>query len=251
MKDVIVFTPRAGVEAAENVMAFIDLCKNKLTVFGKDLDWESNNWPVMDYINKPGIKTRLSFCFSNFATSGNRTKWKPMAEPFLNFAKGKMRYDFGFNKHENHSQKLAAIRTWEKALTETSADSIPRVENTNPHVLNLAAEFLQDSNPGSAYNSGCYLEKMGKFLNENQMVRASFQWRNPIKKKEDERIKIGKEADEKKKQKLPSRAAIRAIPQIFDLSVDPRDIVISSMSAVMFSSPDRFNEVFRLLSMGT
>ena len=169
-----------------------------------------------------------------------------MKEPFLSFAKAKMRYDFGLNKQENHNQKFAAYRALEEALLQTTNQNCPKVEDTSPLVLNLAAGLLERKNPGSAYQSGCHLEILGKFLVEHKMVKAGFQWRNPIEKKEDLQTKIGKQADKHRISKLPSQKCIRSIPQIYHSSSDPIDVVITSIAAIMFCSPDRFNEVFAL-----
>lgn len=246
MANIFIFTPRAELAAAENVMGFIDMSKNVLTAFGKDLDWDSNSWDVSKFISQRGIDKKFRFVFSDFDTSGSRSGWAPMKEPFLSFAKAKMRYDFGLNQKENHNQKFAAYRALEKALRQTTNDDCPKVEDTSPLFLNLAAGFLEEKNPGSAYQSGCHLEILGKFLVENKMVKAGFQWRNPIKKKEDLQTKIGEQADKHRISKLPSKKCIRSIPQIYHSSNDPIDVVITSIAAIMFCSPDRFNEVFAL-----
>ena len=46
MADLIVFKPRAEVDAEVNVSAFIALCRSKLTIFGADLDFECDGWDV-------------------------------------------------------------------------------------------------------------------------------------------------------------------------------------------------------------
>lgn len=245
MADVFAFIPRSDLDAAENVTGFVTGCR-ELKVFGDDFEFDADNWNVTAYVNRRGKTSRQSFRFSNFGTCRSRTKCQPMAEPFKGFAKAKMLYDFVCNPNENHSQKLAALRVLEKALVANSSDSIPRVEDTDVHTLNLAANYLKMENPGSAFQSGCHLELIGKFLVKKQLVRKPFQWKNIIPRRPDHTIRIDEESEERRKQNLPSKAAIRALPQIYAHSVDPRDIVITAITAIMFSVPERFNVIFAL-----
>ncbi len=246
MADILTFIPQIGLEAAENVQGFIEGCRVGYHTFGNDLDFASNQWDVSAFVHKRGKSGRVAFTFSSFDSCRSRTKWVPMTEPFLSFAKAKMRYDFGRRPKEQHSQKMAALRAIEKALVESAIDGIPRVENVDPHVLNLAASCLKKENPGSAYQSGCHLEGIARWLVENQMTRTPFQWRNIIKKPDDLLSKISPEADEYRLRNIPSKAALSAIPQIYHNATDPRDILISSMTALMFSFLGRFNEFFAL-----
>lgn len=240
------FVPRRGVEAAENAAGFIAACQKDLHTFGADLDFTLNQWDVSHWIVKRGKSGRVTFTFSTFDTCRKNSQWQPMADPFLSFCKAKMRYDFGRNKNESHHLKMAALRALEKALVLNSADGVPRVELINTHVLNVAAISLQKANPASAYQSGCHLEKIANWVVRMQMTCVAFQWKNIIKKPADILTKISKEADEYRLKNIPSMAALQAMPQIFANSVDPRDILVSSIAALMFCSPERFNEVFAL-----
>lgn len=244
---IVQFVPQMGVEARENIQRFISLVREKVLVFGNDLPWEENVWPITEHLSqKRGKVNRQVFSFVNFDTAGSKRDAMPMSKPFLDFAKAYMRYGCGLNKRENHGQKLAAIRAVEKVLSMDSNDGIPRVEKISPEILNRAVLVLQNRNPGSAYQSGCHLEILARFLNENQMLMVRFSWINPITRKKDLGIGIGKDFDEKRKNKLPSEAAICALPQIFQTATSPVDIIISSMAAIMLCSPERFNEIYVL-----
>jgi hypothetical protein len=90
------------------------------------------------------------------------------------------------------------------------------------------------------------MELLARFLNENHMVTVKFSWVNPISRKRDLGIGIGQDFDLRRKTKLPSQAAIEALPQIFHTATVPVDIVISSMAAILLCAPDRYNELYAL-----
>lgn len=70
MAGVVVFIPRNHVEATQNVAAFIDLCRTKLTIFGADLDFDSNIWDIGKHCQILGKShLRKSLRFSNFESS--------------------------------------------------------------------------------------------------------------------------------------------------------------------------------------
>lgn len=245
MANIIIFTPKQELDASGKVNEFKEFVRENLEGFGPDFDFSLNQWNVTAKLQKRGHNKAIRFTFSNFDTSGNR-KWVPMSEPFLSFAKAKMLYDYGINPRENHSQKMAAIRVLEKSLAEARQDGSPRPQDVTPLILDRAAQHLMEKNPGSAYQSGCHLEILARFLFENGMTNAKYTWKNPIPKNKDLLNEISEEANQYRLKNIPSKSAIRAIPQIYINAVDQRDILISSILAVLFSSPERFNEIFAL-----
>lgn len=246
MTEIIQFVPRAECDAKENIQGFVDLCRNRLTVFGKDLDWDSSVWDVTRFTPRTGVGNRLIFSFANYDSAGLRSRATLMGQPFLDFAKAYMRYCFGLNARESHSQKMAAVRALEKALTEHSVDGVPRIEKIDAHSFNRAAQLLREKNPGSAYQSGTHLQKIATFLAENRMTAVPLDWRNPIKRNLNPNIRVGSQADERRRAKLPTAAALEALPQAFFAAQEPVDVVTTSMAAIMLCAPDRISEVFRL-----
>jgi len=67
-----------------------------------------------------------------------------------------------------------------------------------------------------------------------------------MKRPQDVGSRISKEALEARKEKLPSAATLRALAGIFHQTVEPQDVMTSSMTAVMLCAPERINEVLRL-----
>jgi len=243
--NIIHFVPKAGRAAAKNVDDFIHAARYELTVFGKDLDWEQNFWDLSKFLQRSGKRSRQGFSFVSFDAAGTK-KAIPMNQPYLDFAKAFMRYGYGISKKENHQQKMAAIRALEKILAEDSIDGKARVQDTNADKLNKASQLLKERNPGSAYQSGCHLEKLARFLNDHSMVAVRFKWVSPISKKPDVSIRVGEEFDERRKRLLPSTSSLRALPEIYSTSTEPVDVLVTSIVVLFLSAPDRYSEIYRL-----
>ncbi len=45
MAEVLLFTPKHLVDAKANLEDFIEMCRDRLTVFGAELDWDRDTWP--------------------------------------------------------------------------------------------------------------------------------------------------------------------------------------------------------------
>ena len=58
MSDVVLFTPLVEKTAQENLDAFVDLCKNKLAVFEKDLPFDDFVWDITDTVQDRGKGSR-------------------------------------------------------------------------------------------------------------------------------------------------------------------------------------------------
>ncbi|KNH04965.1 hypothetical protein BRCH_03942c [Candidatus Burkholderia brachyanthoides] len=86
MADVVTFVPRSDLDAQANLMAFIELCRTQLTIFGHLLDFKSDIWDVSKTIKTPGKTSALRLIFSNLDTC-NKPQRIMMREPFKSFAK--------------------------------------------------------------------------------------------------------------------------------------------------------------------
>ncbi|STH08287.1 Putative integrase [Escherichia coli] len=115
-------------------------------------------------------------------------------------------------------------------------------------MLDEAAELArQHYSNGAAYHCGREIERLAKFLTENQLVSSAMQnWVNPIKR-EDDKNKTGREAKKNREEKLPSDIALNALAEIFaNAPMDGRDIFTTSVFAMLMSAPSRISEVLAL-----
>lgn len=244
MSDLILFKPRAELDASENLRGFINSCRNELTVFGADLPFDENAWDITDSINLKGHgNKRHRLVFSNLATVNDNAP-DPMTEPFLSFAKAYFRYMQGFRPIAGTGPRLVALRVLEAALRENGGNADPT--RSDILIFNRAAQMIVDKySDAAAYRMGGQLEMLAEFLADNRLTTVPARWRNFIKRPGDA-VRVGKEFDERRKAKMPSEAALDALPQVFRMAVEPIDVIVSSAAAMLCASPDRISELLSL-----
>ncbi|MCP4116189.1 MAG: hypothetical protein GY737_12430 [Desulfobacteraceae bacterium] len=243
MPDLIQFVPKDQCDAADNLNAFIDLCRNELTIFGADLNWDADLWDVTPWIFRSGRKGRTALTWSNHDTSKQKMGGL-LSQPFLSFAKSYMRYQHGMRPTKIVGFRLSALRALERSLMELHGDS--KVEKADIETFNRSAQLVRDKFESStSYRIGSQLEMISHFLVENKLVVDSFIWKNPLKRSRDNN-RVGKKADNARLNKLPSEAGLESLPHVYNLAIDAPDIIATSIVAVLCGASDRINEVFRL-----
>ncbi|MCG9024455.1 integrase [Laribacter hongkongensis] len=244
MAEIILFTPKAELDAAANLRGFVDMCRSKLTVFGADLPFQNDVWDVTDAVATKGNGSkRERITFSNAATVDQKAP-EMMREPFLSFAKAYVRYMHGMRPTKIIHNRVAALRAIEAALLETGLPPDP--VQIDSRILNRAAQIVADRfSDGAAYRVGGQIEMLGIFLSENRLVAVPIRWRNPIKRPSSA-VRVGKEFDEKREEMMPSPAALDALPRIFRIATEPADVITVSIAALLLASPDRISEVLTL-----
>ncbi len=247
MDEIVQFIPKANINAAENMHGFIEMCQNNLTVFGPDLPFQQNVWDVTDAVATKGNgNKRERITFSNAATVDDKVP-EMMREPFLSFAKAYVRYMHGMRPTKSIHNRVAALRALEAALSENGLTPDP--VQVDSRILNRAAQIASERFSASAgYRVGGQLEMLAIFLAENRLIAVPVHWRNPIRRPSSA-VRIGKEFDERRAKKMPSPAALDALPKIFRLATDPSDVITASAAAIMLSAPDRIGEVLTLPSV--
>ncbi|MDL2313596.1 hypothetical protein LJC36_01290 [Desulfovibrio sp. OttesenSCG-928-C14] len=165
--------------AAVNLEKFIDCCKNNLSIFGMDLDFDSHVWDMTDTVIRNGMRRNLVY-FSTLESAINRQpSW--MHESFLPFAKSYFIYMYGLCPSKSYGHRIHALRTMEAALVELNPSPDPtKIDAT---VLNRAAQIAVDHySPSAAYYIGRCLEELSIFMSENMLLVVPIVWRNPVKK---------------------------------------------------------------------
>jgi hypothetical protein len=244
MSDVIVFRPKADLDASQNLKGFIDSCRGSLTVFGSGLNFEENVWDITESLALKGHgNKRHRLVFSTFATVNDASP-VALGEPFLSFSKAFVRYMQGLRPTKNVAFRLAALRALEAALTENGGASDPT--KTDLFILNRAGQLLAEKyEAATAYRIGGQLELLATFLSDNALTVVPVRWRNYLKRPGDA-VRVGKEFDRRREEKMPSSAALDALPKVFRLAKDPGDVIFTSVAALLCAAPDRINEVLLL-----
>ncbi|EMA4110213.1 integrase [Escherichia coli] len=233
MAEIFLFKPKATLTAEENLRVFISKCRDQLTVFGSDLNWGAPVWPNIIVFAKLGMTTRKPI------------QGEVQDPAFIDFAKAYFRYQQGHHP-TGAKNESKAFRTVEAALLQVNGNA--NINGLSISVLDEAAELArQHYSDGSAYHCGREIERLAKFVVENQLVSCAVQnWVNPIKRADDKN-KTGREAKKNREEKLPSDIALNALAEIFaNDPIDGRDIFTTSVFAMLMSAPSRISEVLAL-----
>src|SRR5690554_3859868 len=110
MAEIFQFKPKDALSAAENLESFIKKCRDDLTVFGANLDWESAVWPKLTVFAKLGVTTRRP------------TVEKEMDTSYADFAKAYFRYQQG-HKPTGTKNESKALRAVEAALLQVTGSA--------------------------------------------------------------------------------------------------------------------------------
>lgn len=233
MADVFQFKPRTEITAEENLRAFINKCRDELTVFGSELDWNAHVWPKLAVFAKLGVTTRKP------------TLEQLMEDDFVEFAKAYFRYQQG-HKPTGAKNELKALRAVESALIQV---------NGNASIVGLSIACLDEAivltkqhySDGAAYHCGREIERLAGFVTTHHLIPANLKtWKSPIPRPSDA-TKTGKEAKAARDKKLPNEIALNALAEIFanDPS-DNRDIFTTTVFAMLMSAPSRITEILAL-----
>jgi len=244
MSDIALFVPINNKNAQVNLDEFIRFAKEDLTVFGSDLDFESNIWDVSNTLDLKANKAKQNLIFSDFRSSRERRMTHVFInEPYLSFTKASIRYLYGLRTAKGIFHRLMLFRVLGEALSEYGKNSPIFL---NQDIVNRASQIIIDNySPTLAYRLGGKLEFIVEFISTNKLIHNPFEWRNPIKRPSDTQ-RIGEEADKRREEKMPSKAALNALPQIFRMATRDIHSIVSATTAILLSSPDRINEVLRL-----
>lgn len=251
MNKPIYFTPIEEFSANQNLEKFIAMCRNELTVFGKNLKFDENVWDISDTVTQKAMSKRMAIIFSTLESSKDSTRQGiathentiAMQKPFLGFAKAFIRYQYGLQPVKDN-KRITALRLIEASLVNLKgyADAI----DVDADILTEAANLAKNNYSKTlAYRLGGEIEKIGRFLAEKKITKVQNDWKNSIKRPNDS-SRVGKNADEARNKKMPSKAALEALPEIFFKADTPYSLMVSSIIALLFGAPNRINEIFLL-----
>src|SRR6218665_2957208 len=103
MSNVFLFVPKSQLSCRENLNEFVLMCRDRLTVFGEDLDWYSHVWRGVGNFTKKGAPSR------------GYTEAQLLSSDIMPFAKAYVRYQQGHNPTKLKNE-FKAIRCIEEAL---------------------------------------------------------------------------------------------------------------------------------------
>ena len=238
------FVSADSIAAAENVRDFVQLCREEVTAFGSDLNWDADTWDLTGYIVVRGKNHRVRAHWTNY-DSARSQHGVPMRQPFLDFAKAYFRYQYALKPSKVFNiNRMMALRALEKALREIAY--APRIEYADASAFNRAAQFAKAKySQGTSYCIGVELELFADFISKKRLTRTPFYWVNPLQPA-GRLNRIGEKFEAARKRKLPTDDTFYALAKAYSIARDPRDVLITSVGALLCSAPSRICEILTL-----
>lgn len=244
MGDVLLFKPKAELTAEQNLAAFEQFCREELILFGKDLPFDGDVWDITETYPVEGSRKRNRVIFSNYDAARARDEIPALAPQFIGFAKAYFRYSLSLRSSTTWANRIAALRVLEHALQAQGLNGM--VSHATHETFARACGFIKDGYAAStAPKIAGQLEEIGKLLVKMNFCQMT-PWKNPLKRTQDENIRVGELADKARDDKLPSREVIEAVAHVFRSPNSPAERIVTSTVAVMYCFPQRINEVVRL-----
>lgn len=243
MSNLYIFKPLNEVTVDENIDAFINFAK-RITLFGKDLNWNSMKWDISNHVSKRGVSHKSHIIWSNFESAKIHSiaLKKPLSEPFVSFAKAYIVYTQSLQKINCIPQEIFSMRVLEFSLVKCTGNS--HIKNISYDVLNYAA-FVIKENYVDADLCLFYLQKIYNFICDNKLCLSTLPWSAPVVDKK-VRPTVGDQAVKNSKIKCPTDSCLKALATIFNKPSDDVDVFASSLALILLAQPCRIGEVLAL-----
>lgn len=233
---VVQFKPNSAADGQANLSELIRLAREELVAFETAGAWTSDRWQSGKTVVVFATKTEFLDPYS----------FTPMAEPFKQFAKAYVRYDFSLKPIGNLNPLVQALRCIEAALL--MAFSRADIMLTNGAVMDLSAQFCREfySSPGVHCNTGRKLQNIFDFLRTNQIIPNLPLWKSPFKKPKILTEDIGAKGEAYRSSKMPSNHTMLMVADLFAQAETNEARFYSSVLILMMAAPSRISEVLSL-----
>ncbi|MBQ4854640.1 hypothetical protein IMW82_08155 [Rhodanobacter sp. B2A1Ga4] len=236
MGEVVQFVPRAEREASANLAEFIRLAREDLTAFASGGAWDSDKWQHNETVVVFATKTAPFDSYS----------FKPMAEPFKQFAKAYIRYRYSHRPVKSLAMMLQALRCLEAGLL-TACGRADVVLLTGA-VMDICATKCRElySSEDVHHKTGLQMQAIFDFLREKHLVPSLPTWRSPFKKPVILTEDLGEVGRAHREAKLPSNEVMLAVADVFAQANDSESRFYSSIFILLMTAPGRVSEVLKL-----
>ncbi|MBP1475435.1 hypothetical protein J7I44_14065 [Frateuria sp. MAH-13] len=215
--------------------AFIKLAR-EFSAFGGSSAWEADRW-------KNG---RTVAVFATRTESLGTYQFTPMADPFRDFAKAYVKYNYSFRPVVSVAYWLQALRCLEAALLECCGRA--DILLLNGAVMDMAAmkckEFFISEDVW--HKTGLVLAKLFDFCRANRFVPSLPQWKSPFRKPTILTEDLGEVGAKHRESKLPTNSSMLAVADLFANASTIEEKYFSSIAILLMVAPSRVSEVLSL-----
>jgi len=236
--------PRALRDAQAKLDAFIANARNELTAFGKDLEFDSDCWDVTEHYLAQGDRrakqARVRFFFIKVPGAGGQT----LSPKVRALAKAYVRSELAQRSASAALRAVQAFHVLGIAMRKQRLASAAEIDRTT---FDAAVTAMDDGRGDASLDGiGFRLGQIARFLEDRMLcAHTTGTWRYAMRRGSTYG-RIGEAFEARKRRLMPAPAALDALARAFHLASDPRDVLITSVAAILCAAPERFNEVLAL-----
>lgn len=238
------FRSRSHIDAEANAKTFIDHARNELTAFGADIDFESDCWDITAHgLAKGDRRVRMGRIRLFFDKVPDRQGHDARVS-LRAFAKAYARSE---TAHLSSSVVLRTVKAFEALGAAMEKMGINSLADCDAACFDTAvSELVAEGTAATTDANGPRLGQIARFLDRNMLcIHPIGRWKY-IKQRRSQSGRVGEAFEARQRRSLPDPEAIDALAQAFRLASDPRDVLVTSVAAILCSAPERINEVLNL-----
>lgn len=244
MTTMTLLKPKALRAAQANLDAYITRARTELTAFGSDLDFGADCWDITDYCLARGDRrakqSRTRLYFAEVTGAGGRT----LSPGVQLFAKAYVRSEVAHLSFTAMDRAVRALHALGAAMDKQGLGSVAECGRITFDAA--VAELVGSSGDATVDAVGPRLGKIARFLGDKLLcVHSTGIWRYQ-KRLPSTQGRVGEAFEARRRKLMPAPTALDALAHAFHLASDPRDVLITSVAAILCSAPERFNEVLAL-----
>lgn len=239
--------PRDDQARAVKLADYIRSAKDESKVL--KVDWNEPYWEGIGYFVKQAHAPRGSMRRADIAAEVR------LDGAFIDFAKAYVVERHLLNPGESragHIKRLQLLRLLEESLLAQRGKASPL--DIDLAVMDATASLAKKHLATSgSYRAGVELVQLAEVMVRFGIWPVScVTWANPNKQPKNHGIGVGEASERARQDKLPDHRALYALAEVFNKDFDlsdercHKDVVTSSVSALLMCAPSRGQEIFRL-----
>jgi len=238
------FEPLSKVSAEKNLAAYIAYARNEVAAFGSDLAFDSDCWDVTAHCLAAGERRASQGKIRLYFSRKQKDGGEPLSVRVRTFAKAYVRSEVAQFSSIAQQRAIEAFRALDMAL---DALDLPSVCDCDGATFDQAVAVLLPRVGTATMDAvGPRLGQIARFMDERGLCRYPLgNWRYR-KQRASTFGRLGKDFEQRRLAKLPSQEALDALARAFRVATEARDILPTSVAAILCSSPQRINEVMAL-----
>lgn len=245
MTQIIEFIPQKDLSTQKNLLRFITLCRDHLTLWADNpnFSWENHSWPVLN-------RTIRFTNYENKSLHPSKTpvKHQLMHPAFMDFTKSYLRYHHTIKPHTGIGRDMYIFRLIEYVLSQEM--EVPNITQFNQRHFEKAVNILRPLSSRQSIAS-LLVTTLKNIANFFIITSSAHYWNHPYVGIASYDFTNGAYADTNvKTEKLPNQDALLAIADVFARGYTQKltdvDTMITSITCLLSSIPMRFGETLRL-----